>query len=559
MTMGFQTRTFLLSFIPFALLLTGSFWMVQRLVQTTVREEIRTSVRQNHIAIGRVRAKTGLQNNRFLKIAGENSSLKAGMLLLLLERQTADARLTVEDQLRELCQRMDFDFLLVSSPNGRPVAGVSRANDRFAPMDLSRLPAIDNGLAIMDGSAYQIASVAIDQADDNLGSLSVGERFDLSELSTPAVLLRDGEILLSSVPDVHPSELQLALGQCQASRECEMNLHGATYISLPMPGFSPGVTPGAKPGANYVLRSVQNEDSATGPVRAVLRSAFITVLIVAVLVSVIISLASSRSIVKPIVTVISHLRATESTGLLPEFNTVLSPIREIRDLANSFNLAASSIRDARRSLQKAYIESVGSLANALDARDCYTAGHSHRVSDLSCATARAMELNEEQVERIRVGALLHDIGKIGIPDAVLNKPGKLTESEYDRVKQHPGIGKRILEGVNGFAPYLDAVEFHHENWNGSGYPRGQAGEQTPMDARIIHVSDAYDAMTSDRPYRLGMTHQAAIDNLIACAGTMFDPRIVSAFTAVVPLPDTSVPMTQVPLTPASEYELSQCL
>ena len=195
----------------------------------------------------------------------------------------------------------------------------------------------------------------------------------------------------------------------------------------------------------------------------------------------------------------------------------------------SYNRAAIAVQYARVTLQSAYVEFVGSLANALDARDRYTSGHSRRVSQLSCATAAAMGLGREQIEQIRVGALLHDIGKIGIADAVLQKPGRLTDEEFAIVKEHPVIGRRILEGVQGLMPYLGAVELHHENWDGSGYPKGHAGVETPIDARIIHVSDAYDAMTTDRSYRWGMTHEQAIDILRTYAGTQFDPHVVEKF------------------------------
>jgi HD-GYP domain-containing protein (c-di-GMP phosphodiesterase class II) len=218
--------------------------------------------------------------------------------------------------------------------------------------------------------------------------------------------------------------------------------------------------------------------------------------------------------------------------LLPEFTGNLSSIREIRELTSSFNQAAGSIREARRNLQSAYLEFVGSLASALDARDRYTAGHSGRVSELSCATAMALNVGGDELNDIRIGALLHDIGKIGIADGVLQKPGKLTEHEMAIVRQHPEIGKRILEGVHGFSPYLAAVELHHENWDGSGYPRGQSGEETPLAARIIHVADAYDAMTTDRPYRKGMCRQDAIGILRQYAGRQFDPRVVDAFVEV---------------------------
>jgi putative nucleotidyltransferase with HDIG domain len=218
--------------------------------------------------------------------------------------------------------------------------------------------------------------------------------------------------------------------------------------------------------------------------------------------------------------------------LLPEFDKELSGVREIRDLTAGFNRAAAAIREARDGLQGAYVEFVESLANALDARDRYTAGHSDRVSELACATATALGVTPGEVEKIRIGALLHDIGKIGIADAVLQKTGKLTVEEFALIKQHPEIGRRILEGVQGFAPYLAAVELHHENWDGTGYPRGQAGEETPLAARIIHVSDAYDAMTTDRPYRLGMSHERALSILREFAGSQFDPGVVEVFTRV---------------------------
>jgi putative nucleotidyltransferase with HDIG domain len=204
----------------------------------------------------------------------------------------------------------------------------------------------------------------------------------------------------------------------------------------------------------------------------------------------------------------------------------------VRRLIDSFNRAAAAVREGRENLTLAYVEFVQSLASALDARDPYTAGHSRRVSEMSSATARALGLSAELAERVRVGALLHDIGKIGVPDEVLRKPGRLSPEEFTLVQEHPTIGRRILEGVNGFHPYLAAVELHHENWDGTGYPQGQAGIETPMDARIIHVADAYDAMTTDRPYRRGMSHEEAIARLCDGAGTQFDPEVVRRFAEV---------------------------
>lgn len=129
---------------------------------------------------------------------------------------------------------------------------------------------------------------------------------------------------------------------------------------------------------------------------------------------------------------------------------------------------------------------------------------------------------------IRVGALLHDIGKIGVTDSVLRKPSKLTSEEMVQVQQHPSIGRRILEGVRGFQQYLPIVELHHENWDGTGYPLRLSGVKVPLCARITHVADAYDAMTSARSYRPALSHEAAMRELKRCAGTQFDPEIVKA-------------------------------
>jgi HD-GYP domain-containing protein (c-di-GMP phosphodiesterase class II) len=289
-------------------------------------------------------------------------------------------------------------------------------------------------------------------------------------------------------------------------------------------------------------------DSAITPVVSVVHRVFLTALIGVVLAALVFSVVSSQSIVKPIAAMISHLRKSKGTGLLLEFNKDLSSIREMRELISSFDEAAGAIREARQSLQGAYLEFVGSLASALDARDRYTAGHSHRVSEFSCAAAAALGVSSRGVDEIRIGALLHDIGKIGISDLVLQKPGKLSHEEFALIKQHPTIGRRILEGVQGFGPYLAAVELHHENWDGTGYPRGQSGEETPLAARIIHVSDAYDAMTTDRPYRPGMSSNKAIAVLREFAGRQFDPKVVEVFTNLAvlntPASDTREPILQ---------------
>lgn len=213
---------------------------------------------------------------------------------------------------------------------------------------------------------------------------------------------------------------------------------------------------------------------------------------------------------------------------------------------SDYQTAAAAVRAAQERLRQAEVESVESLAAALDARDPYTAGHSRRVSESACAIGSALGLGVEAMERLRVGALLHDIGKIGVGDAILQKKGSLTEEELALVRQHPEMGRQILEGVQGFSDFVQAVEQHHENWDGSGYPLGLRGEETAVEARIIHVVDAYDAMTTDRSYRKGMTPAMALLILRGGAGTQFDPEIVPLFAAL-----------QVELRRESEEEMEQ--
>jgi len=533
--MPYRVRVFLVCFVPFAVLLAASFWLVQRLAQSTVRDSLRTSLRASELAIASVHAKADAQNGNFLKIAGDNAALKAGVQLLRSESRNPAARRTVEDQLRELGQHMGVDFLFVSAPNGAPLAGVVRqvgadGKTQLVPTDFASLEQGNQGLMQIGGRTFQFASVPLDVDDGNIGSLSVGEYFDFPGPATPALLMEDGKVIQSNIPNVPPAEVAAALAGCEGRAECDFRLRGVNWISVPTQVF----------GGRYVLRSLENVDQATGPVQSRLRNLFLVMAFGSVVIALLCSVVSSQSIVSPIAQVVSHLRNAERTGELPRFTTELSSTREIRELAESYNRAAGSVRHARENLQRAYVEFTGSLASALDARDRYTSGHSYRVSLFSCETASAMGLGPEHVERIRIGAQLHDIGKIGIADRVLQKPGKLTAEEFDMIKEHPVIGRRILEGVQGLAPYLEAVELHHENWDGTGYPKGLSGEQTPIDARIIHVSDAYDAMTSDRSYRQGMTHDEAIRILFDCAGTMFDPGIVDVFLKL-PFKDAVVP------------------
>jgi putative nucleotidyltransferase with HDIG domain len=180
-------------------------------------------------------------------------------------------------------------------------------------------------------------------------------------------------------------------------------------------------------------------------------------------------------------------------------------------------------------LRGAYADTVGSMVAALEAKDIYTKGHSLRVAEYAVLISKALELAPAAIERIEYAALLHDLGKVGVSRRVLGKQGTLSVDEYDEIKRHPEIGAHILSDVPYLADLVPIIASHHERLDGSGYGQGLQGAAIPFESRILAVADAYDAMTSARPYRGAMSHEAAVDQLLQGRGTQFDEDVVAAF------------------------------
>jgi response regulator RpfG family c-di-GMP phosphodiesterase len=197
--------------------------------------------------------------------------------------------------------------------------------------------------------------------------------------------------------------------------------------------------------------------------------------------------------------------------------------------------AASIIDNSQlyESVQQTFKETVKSFAHALEAKDKYTHGHSEKVTLYSDLICDALDIPQEEAERISLAAQLHDIGKIGIVEDVLNKPGRLNEEEYEIIKKHPATGTRILQPLHFLKDILPIIHHHHEHYDGRGYPGGLRGEDIPLGSRIISVGDTYDAMTSSRPYRIGLSHEETVEELVRCSGTQFDPKIVAVFVRIM--------------------------
>lgn len=202
---------------------------------------------------------------------------------------------------------------------------------------------------------------------------------------------------------------------------------------------------------------------------------------------------------------------------------------EIGRLARSYEKMRSSLAQLHTERENLLLLTIEALIIALESKDGYTHNHSREVAKIVSRIAKEMELGEDQVFQVKFAALLHDIGKIGIPDIILNKVSKLTEEEWEVMKKHPGIGARIINLIPQLKEVAQAISLHHARWDGMGYPENISGDEIPLGARIIAVADAFQAMTSDRPYRKSLSFQEAVAEIRRCAGTQFDPLVVQAF------------------------------
>lgn len=219
--------------------------------------------------------------------------------------------------------------------------------------------------------------------------------------------------------------------------------------------------------------------------------------------------------------------------LVTRFDELTQGQLDVLSLLGSATASTISTFYLYQNLQESYYEAIFGLANAIEARDPYTAGHTDRVSKIAEHIARRLNWSENRIINLRMGCTLHDIGKIGVPDSILNKPSILSEEEKEKMNSHPYLGLKIIKNIKLFKPAIPYIISHHEYYDGSGYPKGLRAEEIPIEGRILAVADTFDAILSDRPYREGKSAEFAINEIKKYSGKQFDPMIVELFVSIV--------------------------
>ena len=543
-------RTLAVAFINVAVILTVVFLVLM----VDARDRVRTAEIDKLGVAERVftSLEARRQQEQLAAIAtlAENPTLKAALDTYFTEsrfsglspEQETSLRKTVTVEAEKLAALTRVDVLAVLDPEGRVFASAGPMGARWTRgqqlVATAPSPTFQRVVAMPDG-AFRVSGSALRLVDRDIGALALGTSLDaayareLSRLASAHVVITvDGSVVASTLPRSATADL----GDAPAGGSGETRtLAGEEYATRLL--FESG------PARIFTLASID------AVARAATRDALTALGTVALGAFVLAALGSfwlARTLTDPIDRLsreIAVITASRDFGrALPATGTS----RELEALTRAFNELMKGLTAAEAETRAASVGGIRALAAALDARDPYTAGHSERVSALSVRIGRQMRMTESELEILRLGALLHDIGKIGLSDEILRKPAALTADEFEQIKGHPSLGARILRLVPFLAPHLPIVELHHERPDGQGYPFGLRGADIPLGAHIVHVADAFDAMTSARAYRPARGAVEAIAELRRHAGSQFDLASVDALEAAVPVRMTpeSIPEEQ---------------
>jgi putative nucleotidyltransferase with HDIG domain len=547
----FVTRTLIATLATVAFVLSAVLFVVTLSVRKSARDGVIERLETGQKLLGELEKRRAQELQSQVAMLAENSTLKAALDTYQSELRTTnpagrqDLVATIVRELDKLAARIQPDVLEVRNLSGEVLAMAGRRAGEWPAY--SRVAALRQrtgaSFVTTPSGVFRLASVPIVLQGTELGTLSLANALDeryAEEISTlsraQTLILSNGHIVACTLPTAPRLALNPEVIQKMAGQDV-VSLGDSEYAVRPLLEGAAQV---------YVL------DSINASARPAMESALRTMGWIALGAFMLAALASiwlSRTIARPINSLSASLTGmTESRA----FDEALKPggdSLEVDALTLTFNTMIQSVKAAEAERLSAYVGTIRALALALDARDPYTAGHSERVSAISLAIGRAISMDDSQLEVLRLGALLHDIGKIGISDQVLMKPGPLTAEEYETIKQHPVVGARILRSVPFLEPHIPIVELHHERPDGKGYPHGLRGGEIPLVASIVHVADAFDAMTSARAYRPARAASAGLRELWRCAGTQFDAEVVHALAKALPNIDRAPATSETSLYP----------
>ena len=519
------------SFTVIASVLGLTFLVLSWQTQSRLRRAVADDLEGSQQRFADIEARRTRERRLQAVALAENPTLKAAVDTYVSELEqgtlSADLLPTIRHEVVKLADLMGVPALALVDGTGAILASAGRrSNDWPSGARVAwAQPAEGDEVVISRGRGLFLATtVPLQLGPDTVGTVLLATPLDDAYATTlsagaraDVVIFHQGQVVASSTASGLRKEIELA--GLPAAGPVIVNGQELVVRRLSQLGSTDV----------YAVSSVAS--AATATTSEVTRVMFF-VGALALLLAGAASLWLARTLAKPIDDLTVSLARMAETKDLDEPLPRSGVSREIDALADSFDTLRSAVSQAEAESDAAYLGVIGALAAALDARDPYTAGHSQRVSDLSVLLAWEMQLPAEDRETLRLGALLHDVGKIGISDSVLRKPGKLTPEEFDHIKLHPVLGARILRPLAFLAPHLPVVELHHERPDGRGYPLGLRGDDIPLFARIVHVADAFDAITSARAYRPARPAAEAMAELWRNVGTDFDPRVVQAMAAV---------------------------
>ena len=531
-------RTLAVTFVTVAVILSIVFIVLTVDARDRVRTAEVEKLRVAERVFTALEARREQEQLASIATLAENPTLKAALDTYFTESrftspvvdQEASLRGTVTLEAEKLAALTSADVLAILDSTGRVFVSAGPSAAGWPAGELITIAtgaSAFQGVIALPGGAFRVSGAGLRLLDRDIGSLAIGTSLDnryareLSSLaSAHVVIVVDGAVVASTLPDNVTAGLA---GDAPSLLAETRTLGGEEYASRLLIESGPAQI--------FTLASI---DSAA---RAATRDALMALGSVALGAFVLAAIGSfwlARTLTDPIDTLVRDIELMTATHNPTSLLKPTGTSSELDMLAAAFNKLVQGLTAAEAETRAAYVGAIRALAAALDARDPYTAGHSDRVSALSVIIGRQMHLGEVDLEVLRLGALLHDIGKIGLNDEILGKRGALTAEEFEQIKRHPVLGARILRQVAFLEPHLPIVELHHESPDGRGYPFGLRGDDIPLAARIVHVADAYDAMTSARAYRPAREPSEACTELQRYSGTQFDPACVEALLRAIP-------------------------